>query len=127
MYHASCILLPLLLLLATAVNGHRIVPRTSDRCRSTPGDASWPSPADWAALNKTVGGRLLAPIPIGAPCHMSFSPFTGTKIPTRRMQCLTKLAILGWLEPDVPCIIGDHDVYAINATGPSDIQPGLDL
>ncbi|ESZ89676.1 FAD/FMN-containing isoamyl alcohol oxidase MreA [Sclerotinia borealis F-4128] len=150
MYHASGILLPLLLLLTTAVDGHWIVPRTSDRCRSIPGDASWPSPADWVALNKTVGGRLIATIPIGAPCHTSFSPFTGTKISTYdKEECnalrnewflpethlssssspmaysFSNNSCNPWLEPDVPCTIGDHVVYAINATGPRDIQQGL--
>ncbi|KAF7956664.1 hypothetical protein EAE96_003998 [Botrytis aclada] len=150
MYHASGILLSLLLLLATAVNCHRIVPRTSDRCRPIPGDASWPGPADWAALNKTVGGRLIATIPIGAPCHMFFSPFTGTMIPTyNKEECnalqnvwflpethlssssspmaysFSNNSCNPWLEPDVPCTIGDHVVYAINATGHSDIQRGL--
>ncbi|KAF4592335.1 putative isoamyl alcohol oxidase [Ophiocordyceps camponoti-floridani] len=28
-----------------------------------------PSPSAWSALNKTVGGRLLATIPLGSPCH----------------------------------------------------------
>jgi hypothetical protein len=38
-------------------------------CRVFPGDAAWPTPRDWAALNKTVSGRLVATVPIGAVCH----------------------------------------------------------
>ena len=40
-------------------------------CRCLPGDACWPSPAAWSALNTTVGGRLIATVPIGTPCHGS--------------------------------------------------------
>lgn len=38
-------------------------------CRNLPGDPGWPSAATWAALNKTVGGRLIATVPLGTPCH----------------------------------------------------------
>lgn len=38
-------------------------------CKCFPGDACWPSETDWASLNKTVGGRLVATVPLGQPCH----------------------------------------------------------
>jgi hypothetical protein len=38
-------------------------------CTYIPSDAEWPSPADWAALNSTIGGRLIATVPIGSVCH----------------------------------------------------------
>ena len=38
-------------------------------CRVLPGDGNWPSTNDWDQLNRTVDGRLVATIPIGAPCH----------------------------------------------------------
>lgn len=41
----------------------------STTCHCLPGDACWPSSARWNALNTTVGGRLVATVPIGAPCH----------------------------------------------------------
>jgi hypothetical protein len=41
----------------------------ADSCRCLPGDDCWPSPQDWAQLNITVHGRLIATIPLGAPCH----------------------------------------------------------
>ncbi|KAH8633758.1 hypothetical protein IG631_12393 [Alternaria alternata] len=44
---------------------------TPNRCKSFPGDKSWPSQSDWNSLNKTVGGRLVATVPLGAPCHGS--------------------------------------------------------
>jgi hypothetical protein len=38
-------------------------------CRTFPGDRHWPTAHDWAVLNKTVSGRLIPTIPIGAVCH----------------------------------------------------------
>jgi hypothetical protein len=34
-----------------------------------PTDSCWPAPSAWASLNSTVGGRLVATVPIGSPCH----------------------------------------------------------
>ena len=41
----------------------------AQECRSTPGDESWPSDADWALFNKTLGGVLLKPVPLAASCY----------------------------------------------------------
>ena len=41
----------------------------STQCRCFPGDPCWPSRADWAGLNSSVSGRLVATIPLGSPCH----------------------------------------------------------
>ncbi|KAL4971900.1 hypothetical protein BDW66DRAFT_164609 [Aspergillus desertorum] len=38
-------------------------------CHCLPGDSCWPSAAKWNALNSTVGGRLIATVPIGSVCH----------------------------------------------------------
>jgi hypothetical protein len=38
-------------------------------CRYIPGDKGWPSHGDWARLNKTVGGRLIATNPQAHVCH----------------------------------------------------------
>lgn len=38
-------------------------------CKCFPGDACWPSEADWSAFNATVGGRLIKTVPLGSPCH----------------------------------------------------------
>lgn len=41
----------------------------NERCRCFPGDSCWPSELSWQALNNSVHGRLVATIPLGAPCH----------------------------------------------------------
>lgn len=42
---------------------------STNRCRCFPGDICWPSQADWAELNSSVNGRLIATVPLGRPCH----------------------------------------------------------
>jgi len=44
-------------------------------CKVSPGDASWPSIAEWAAFNKSLEGRLLKPTPPAAVCYASHSAF----------------------------------------------------
>jgi hypothetical protein len=144
------LLSPILLLLNESVYGKVISPRDSyDGCRAIPGDYSWPSLADWNALNKTVGGRLIATIPIGALCHRTYRSQTGDIASYDQQKCQelrdswflpeTHLASSSspmayafsnnscnpWLDPTVSCTIGRHVVYAINALGPSDIQQGV--
>lgn len=43
--------------------------RTDSSCRCLPGDACWPSTDSWNTLNTTVGGKLIATVPIGSVCH----------------------------------------------------------
>lgn len=38
-------------------------------CKCLPGDACWPKPQLWNALNNTVGGRLIASDPPAKVCH----------------------------------------------------------
>ena len=52
---------------ATAVPHY---PRNNDaHCKCMPGDACWPSTEEWTALNSSLGGKLVATVPIGSPCH----------------------------------------------------------
>jgi hypothetical protein len=50
----------------------------NSKCKSIPGDPKWPTPAEWARLNRTVDGRLLGTVPVATYCH-------GTKY--RKEQC----------------------------------------
>lgn len=38
-------------------------------CRCLPGDSCWPDSQIWGGLNSTVGGRLVATVPLAAECH----------------------------------------------------------
>jgi len=46
-------------------------PPPNNRCRNIPGDAGWPSAREWKQLNATVGGKLIATVPVGHVCHDS--------------------------------------------------------
>ena len=48
-------------------------PQTAS-CRYIPGDAGWPKQCEWAKLNGTVGGRLIATVPLAHVCHLN-GPF----------------------------------------------------
>ncbi|KAL1617073.1 hypothetical protein SLS54_008068 [Diplodia seriata] len=56
-------LLALLLLLSNT--GVHAAPK---KCKTTPLDASWPSDAEWAALNATIDGTLLRTSPVASSC-----------------------------------------------------------
>ncbi|KAK3328391.1 hypothetical protein B0T19DRAFT_476000 [Cercophora scortea] len=43
--------------------------RSRQRCRYLPGDREWPSIQEWNKLNRTVGGRLIAGVPVGRTCY----------------------------------------------------------
>jgi hypothetical protein len=55
------------LLVSNAVAGS-CKPRDTS-CHCLPEDSCWPASNKWDALNSTVGGRLIATVPIGSPCH----------------------------------------------------------
>ncbi|KAK0641799.1 FAD binding domain-containing protein, partial [Cercophora newfieldiana] len=42
---------------------------TGPKCRVAPGDAGWPTVDEWAKLNRTLGGVLLAPAIPGSACY----------------------------------------------------------
>ena len=52
-----------------AAAGNLIESLSASVCRYLPGDAGWPSLAAWGELNQTVGGRLIAGVPLGEPCY----------------------------------------------------------
>lgn len=58
---AAC-LLPLLLQATGTAKKH---------CRCSHTEACWPSDSTWQAFNASVSGRLVATVPIAAPCHES--------------------------------------------------------
>ena len=47
------------------------------RCKAFAGDESWPSEQDWTALNATLNGALIKPVPRGGVCHSSWPQYNG--------------------------------------------------
>ncbi|KAI1135146.1 FAD-binding domain-containing protein [Hypoxylon sp. FL0543] len=138
-----------LLVLSVAVALRNIATNsTIPKCRSISGDASWPSQADWDNLNDTVGGRLIATVPIAAPCHKSLFGQTGqsrfnqpdcealrnvwflpeTHLPSSSSPMaypFSNNSCNPWLEPETPCTIGSHVAYSVNATSAYDFQEAI--
>ncbi|KAI2627948.1 FAD-binding domain-containing protein [Hypomontagnella submonticulosa] len=112
----------------------------SSICRTIPGDDAWPSIADWDHLNQTVHGKLIATVPIAAPCHGDafdqekcdalrdtwFFPSTHLDSPSSPMAYqFTNNSCNPFLGPDAPCTLGFHVAYTINATDASDFQAAV--
>ncbi|RAH53071.1 FAD binding domain protein [Aspergillus piperis CBS 112811] len=38
-------------------------------CKTTPGDAAWPSTEEWSALNQSIGGSLIRTAPAASSCY----------------------------------------------------------
>ncbi|GAP85609.1 putative FAD FMN-containing isoamyl alcohol oxidase [Rosellinia necatrix] len=136
-----------LLLFWVSIAANRVTssPSSSNRCRSIPSDENWPSTSQWHALNNTVGGRLIATVPIAAPCHNFFRgapTYNKERCATlRNTWFLPETHLLSssspmaysssndtcnpWLAPNTSCSIGYHVAYAINVNNVSDIQAGL--
>ncbi|KAI0838428.1 FAD/FMN-containing isoamyl alcohol oxidase MreA [Hypoxylon sp. FL0890] len=116
-------------------------------CRSIPSDSSWPSLTKWSTLNKTVGGNLVATIPLAAPCHETLfgkpNPFFNQEkcdalrnvwfFPTTHLPSssspmeypFSNNSCNPFLGPETPCTMGDLVVYTVNATSTCDIQKAI--
>ncbi|KAK3363439.1 hypothetical protein B0T25DRAFT_445124 [Lasiosphaeria hispida] len=62
-------LLTWLLSTAYAITSSPRSPPPHQLCKAVPGTPNWPSPASWARLNESTGGRVLQPSAPGAVCH----------------------------------------------------------
>lgn len=41
----------------------------ANNCRCFPSEACWPAPETWSKFNESIDGRLIATVPLAAPCH----------------------------------------------------------
>ncbi|GAB1319633.1 hypothetical protein MFIFM68171_09843 [Madurella fahalii] len=92
-------------------------------CKCYPGDSCWPTGGEWAALNRTVGGRLVRAIPPGAACYDSFEGIP-TRDPAKCAEVASQWSNATWTadQATIPMIpIWSNNTCAPNtATG----QPG---
>ncbi|KAH1452174.1 hypothetical protein KXX58_003324 [Aspergillus fumigatus] len=106
------------------------------QCRCLPGDSCWPSPASWAALNSTVGGRLVATVPIGSPCHDPTYdaaacaalrdawnlPQTHIESSSSIMQTyFANQSCDPFTAQSKPCTLGNYVNYAVNVSSSNDV------
>ena len=147
--------LRLLLSLSTIGAGISVAqyPPVPDGCRYIPSDPRWPSTQQWAMLNETVGGRLIATRPAGAPCYKStYNVKTGDYDISTYDQNACANVQKSWHETSFheessssimqtyfannscnpiadqsgdKCGIGSYVQYAIDVTGDADVRAGL--
>ncbi|GME28821.1 FAD/FMN-containing isoamyl alcohol oxidase MreA [Neofusicoccum parvum] len=113
---------------------------SAQSCRCFPGDACWPAASEWQALNETVGGRLVATVPLAAPCHDPV--YDASTCQTLRDNWLwpqqhydSSSSIMApffanrscdpFAAEDSPCVLGTYVRYAINVSTTEDVAAGV--
>ncbi|KAI0021773.1 FAD binding domain-containing protein [Xylariomycetidae sp. FL0641] len=108
-------------------------------CREHPGSAGWPTVAEWARLNVSLGGSLLKPVPPAAVCYAGpyedeqQCDFLLQNASRSRFYLDDPLTVLTtWPEGDtcfataqsdgLNCTQGGFPVYVVNATSVKHIQ-----
>ncbi|RFU71833.1 fad binding domain-containing [Trichoderma arundinaceum] len=113
-----------------------------ESCKSHPGTASWPSAKTWAALNRTLGGRLLQPPPPGAVCHPSQPAYNETQCSqvgqawkTYEFHAGNPISVM-WdrfenytclPEENAPCSSAGYPAYVVNASCAEHVKIGIDF
>jgi hypothetical protein len=69
------------LLSLSAVSRYFGLSPSTDSCRCFPEDPCWPELEEWQSFNKTLGGKLIATVPIASVCH------TNTSVPYDEAKC----------------------------------------
>ncbi|KAI0259514.1 hypothetical protein BC834DRAFT_1028892 [Gloeopeniophorella convolvens] len=129
-------------LAASTVSGSCATLRSSHdgklNCRNQPGDPGYPTVNEWAALNATTGGRLIAVVPSAKACEQldcTDAQWT-SGISARPSLALWILCVYNWeqdyntpaqlcLHNGTTCAQGMVPLYAINATTAQHIQAGV--
>ena len=44
--------------------------KASASCRCMPSDTCWPTVQEWSRFNVSLGGKLIATVPLASPCHV---------------------------------------------------------
>ncbi|KAF1948088.1 FAD-binding domain-containing protein [Byssothecium circinans] len=136
--------LQVLAALALAADARSVKANTT--CRYIPGDAGWPSAKEWQQLNATVGGRLIATVPLGSVCHtkgdfaaydaaacaalgtaiVQAGPQTLEPVPGEIMNPYFQNVTCSAFTPaSESCTLGARAVYSIDVRKASDVQAGL--
>nr|UYO77233.1 FAD-dependent isoamyl alcohol oxidase [Trichoderma psychrophilum] len=135
-----------ILLLALARTALSLVYATNVKqtCRNLPGDTAWPSAHDWATLNKTISGRLIASVPQASVCHASpFQDFSSKACATLQStwdiaeishinspaeilsQTFQNYSCVPFTSESTACTMGNYASYVVNVTGASDIVSAI--
>jgi FAD/FMN-containing dehydrogenase len=111
-------------------------------CRCFPGDACWPSQKSWGEFNRTLGGKLIATVPVASACHDDFAGLVSFDA----AECARVQE--NWAKPEfhidtthspmaaffanescdpftdrtAPCKVGSYVAYAVAATNAADYK-----
>ncbi|KAI5920289.1 FAD-binding domain-containing protein [Camillea tinctor] len=109
-------------------------------CKNIPGDLLWPSDYEWAQLNNSVNGRLIAATPIATVCHgLAYNADACTELQSTWSfddpHLQSPVDILApyfqnqscdpFTPQETPCRLGNYASYSINVSNADDIQAGL--
>ncbi|KAI1178916.1 FAD-binding domain-containing protein [Nemania sp. FL0916] len=111
-------------------------------CKPIAGDRNWPSTAEWNKLNATIGGRLLATLPLAHVCHDPWYsaeacqalkeswgvPQIQTSLPGEFLAPWFQNQSCTPFEPETSsCRLGNYASYSINVTSSQDIVAGIEF
>nr|POE79478.1 fad-linked oxidoreductase zeb1 [Quercus suber] len=99
-------------------------PGAQTRCRYLSSDAQWPSALQWAKLNASVGGRLIAGKPLAQPCHRPEHNETSCAY-VRSQFGNPPLYCSPYTSVGEPCHLGNIASYAINVSSAADALVGI--
>ncbi|KEY66405.1 hypothetical protein S7711_05838 [Stachybotrys chartarum IBT 7711] len=114
--------------------------RQSCACRYIPGDAGWPTAAQWDQLNTTVNGRLIATNPVSHVCHdptydeEACNALTAAWGPSSVLIDQPAEAFAPYFlnqscvpqtERSRPCELGNYPNYSIDVRTPEDAAAGV--
>ena len=94
-----------------------------------PGEPGWPSPAEWAALGQSVGGRLVQVQPAFAVCEPDagsaacMSLFGNLTDPFYIDQSVNLTQTLGWLD----AFTSEPSAYAVLAESSADVAAAVNF
>ncbi|KAH7067504.1 hypothetical protein BKA63DRAFT_119016 [Paraphoma chrysanthemicola] len=128
-------------------SSHNVLPASNYTC--VPGDACWPSTAEWSAFNQSISGHLRLTIPWAAPCYANSSGEGCQQVAkaygngNARTSQYGSMEFLDWetcgqahcfldpLRPSSPvageCSLGRLSTYHVEAHGAEDIKKTLDF
>ncbi|CAG8984001.1 hypothetical protein HYALB_00009010 [Hymenoscyphus albidus] len=116
------------------------IPSGYTKCKNIASDPRWPGPEDWARLNATVDGRLIATVPIAVDCHNPSYNHEQCQVlkDTWSFADSHVHAPAEFLAPyfqnqscdpftnqDRPCVLGNYAEYSINVSSIHHIQAGV--
>lgn len=133
-----------LLGIAWAAVSHLLSNTSGSSCRCFPGDPCWPSSAQWSSFNASIGGKLVATVPIASPCHDTFPGVSYDAEACAAIRAswddpaLHEISSSSPMAPffanmscdpftgvHAPCEIGAYVPYAVNASDASDYAATL--